>query len=37
MKKNTTQSKRIKMSVVECVIAVLPEKNTLERGDIQIV
>lgn len=37
MKKNTIQSKGIKMSIVECVTAVLPEKNTLERGGMQTV
>lgn len=37
VKKNTIQSKGIKMSIVECVTAVLPEKNTLERGGMQTV
>lgn len=37
MKKNIMQCKRIKMSVVECVTAVLLEKHTLERGGMQIV
>lgn len=37
MKKNTTQSEGIKMSVVECVTAVLVGKHSLERGGMQIV
>lgn len=37
MKKNIIQSKGIKMSIVECVTAVLLEKSTLERGGMQTV
>lgn len=37
VKKNITQSKGIKMSIVECITAVLLGKHTLEMGDMQIV
>lgn len=37
MKNSTAQSRGIKMSIVECVTAVLLEKHALERAGIQIV
>lgn len=37
VKKNITQHKGIKMSVVECITAVLLGKHTLEGDDMQIV